>query len=76
MTLDDFERLVLKLANQMPTRYWKHWNHPCCEQWLMAVQFHIDRPEPRLMKELEERGLQRSNCYPDDPMFTVERTFP
>lgn len=67
MSLDRFERLVLKLANQMPTRYWRHWNHPN-EPRLMAVEF-FDDPD-RLQGELVTLGLERRR----HGFYTIERT--
>jgi hypothetical protein len=76
MTLQDFERLVLKLANQTPTRFWRHWNHPTESPWFMAVAFHAD--SGRVIGELESLGLRRSPVpMPDGAtLFSVERDQP
>lgn len=83
MSIDDFEHLVLKLANQTPTRYWKHWNHPCRDPWIMAVEFEVNNPgdtndpaDARLTVELRQRGLRLSDIPGPHgwQLFTVERT--
>ena len=38
MTLERFERIVLRLANQTAVRYWIHWNYPCRDPWVMALK--------------------------------------
>lgn len=72
MTIDQFERLVLKLANQTPTRYWKHWNYPDESRWLMAVTIPA-KGAPTA--ELEGMGLARLMEFRDygNATFFIER---
>lgn len=75
ITLDAIERLVLKLANQSPTRYWKHWNNPCESPWFMAVEVQGVDAESRLIGELASRGLRVAGIPGPHggTLFTVER---
>jgi hypothetical protein len=40
MTSDQLQAVVLRLANQIPVRYWTHWNHPRADPWRMAVKVY------------------------------------
>jgi hypothetical protein len=45
MTLNELQNIVLILANHSHTRYWKHWNYPNKEPWLMAINTTADKVE-------------------------------
>ena len=74
MTADELQRIVLRLANQVPVRYWLHYNYPNRAPWLMALRIY---PRPwsgarRLIAELGAFGMVRDG----NGVFTVARTNP
>lgn len=77
MTLEKFERLVLRLANQMPTRYWKHFNYPEEAPWFMALQIRTTEGETpadipiTLRADLIARGGQWRDLW---RVWTFDRT--
>lgn len=73
MTLKRFEdNIVLRLANQVPTRYWKHWNYPTETPWLMAFKIPSRDVTNRFVSEMSDRGI---SYLPDGELalFTCER---
>lgn len=77
MTLEAFERIVLRLANQTPTRYWKHWSYPTEKPWMMAVEVFMDRHrDNRLIDVLAAEGLKPIDFCARWTRFAVERDFP
>lgn len=74
MTLDRFERIVLRLANQVPVRYWMHRNSPKVYPWIMALKVyptHGFRTDwNRFVEDMSKHGLE----YQDGHTFTAERT--
>lgn len=37
ITVREFKRVALHLANQAYVRYWMHWNYPVESPWLVAI---------------------------------------
>ena len=74
MTLPSFEHLVLRIANQTPTRYWRWYNHPN-EPKVLAVAFEASR-ESAFVNELCLRGLdlEKTEYMPGWPLMTIQRT--
>jgi len=77
MTITRFERIVLRLANQMPTRYYLHDGPTDAPESVMKVQFQVrifDNVE-RLHVELAQLGFTR--CLPElkhHETWSIERT--
>lgn len=75
MTLDQFERIVLKLANQTAVRYWKHWNYPTQEPWVMALRVYptngFNPQDDELIADLAARGIEWDEV---DRQFYADRT--
>lgn len=38
MKADELMQIATRLANQAFVRYWLHWNYPCEDKWLMAIE--------------------------------------
>lgn len=75
MTLERFERIVLRLANQTAVRYWIHWNYPYQSPWVMAVRAYptngFNPTEEKLTADLAAHGLEWDE---DDRQFYADRT--
>lgn len=74
MTLDRFERIVLRLAIQAPVRYWTHWNYPVRDPWLMALKVYrthgFNPPDDLLTADLMTVGVTSQTAG----VYWVERT--
>lgn len=76
MKLEELERIVLKISNQVHCRYWKHWNYPA-KPHLMAIHFcHFDdeTQSPNPAKELRSLGFQEKVCA-EGTFWLIERDY-
>lgn len=71
MTVGELERIVLMLANQCRTRYWKHYNYPVEIPWLMAVEVPVYNTA-YLIDEMTRMGFRHVFDH-DVVVFTIER---
>lgn len=75
MKLEELERIVLKISNQLHCRYWKHWNYPVEEPRLMAINFRHFGEEAQsqnLAKELKALGFQEK-VYAEGMFWIITR---
>lgn len=76
MTINELQHVVLRLANQVPVRYWVHFNYPRQDPWLMALQVEFGKrrlgceEEKRLRDELRSSGFTQGR----DCLWVIERT--
>jgi hypothetical protein len=75
MTLDKLQNLVLTLANQMPVRYWVHWNYPE-NPTTMAVKLVTDEQYQggRLHDEMRRVGFKFTYTASVGWIWTIGRT--
>jgi hypothetical protein len=57
MTIDELQRFALRLANAGWTRYWMHYNYPCRDPWLMAIEVIDHHGLPAHIPDLEGLGF-------------------
>lgn len=75
MTIDEFTRIVLKLANLFHVRYWLNWGYPNEPQILvLQILADIERDEPRLAEELRQLGLRTFQTSNGDKYWMAERS--
>ena len=55
MKLEELMRINNRISNQTFARYWKHYNYPEEEPWLMAIA--VVNSSPGLEKELQGLGF-------------------
>lgn len=58
MTADKFQNIVLRLANASFVRYHLHWNYPCRDPWVMAVQVRDHDGKAVHVLPLDARGFE------------------
>lgn len=57
MTADELRRIVVRLANAAFVRYHLHWNQPCRDPWVMAIQVRDHDDVPVHVLPLDARGF-------------------
>ena len=70
MTLERLQHIVVKLANQAPTRYWVWWNYPLVETE-MAIYIEGGIDSQTLLTEMEGRGFKYDATF---RVWTIHRT--
>jgi hypothetical protein len=71
MTASRLQEIVLRLANVSFVRYHLHWNHPCRNPWVMAIQARDREGRPVHVLPLDAIGFEWDE---DDRMHFIDRT--
>lgn len=73
MTLEELQNIVLAIANHSHCRYWVHWNYPCENPWIMAINVDGYKPQS-FFNEMRDKGFE-VNHMKRHLIFVIERTF-
>lgn len=74
MTLEELQRIVLRLSNQAWTRYWIHWNYPATPS-IMGIGIYALTPGDfdRLKKEFADLGFTYHTNAGNFDLWTIQR---
>ncbi len=58
ITASELQRIALRLSNQCFVRHWLHWNYPCVDPWVMAIECRDAKHNPIRVKDLDQAGFE------------------
>jgi hypothetical protein len=77
MNPTELQRIATRLGNQAWTRHWLHYNRPCEDPWLMAIQvvgFTREGLRPVRVLALERLGFRETLPAFKGSIYVIERT--
>ncbi len=73
MVIAELQRIVLRVSNQVLCRWYAHFNYPCEEPWLMAIEIPTGFANGYFETEIIQQGFNLWSRY-DTTIYVIKRT--